>query len=134
MSAIRDVITDTLRSHGLITQNYTEAIDTVTEALEARAHIVVDAIVDRAQYLELGVSEYEVRIFLAALGLPSRPEEVEPQPEPEPEYESPLREDSVEARIARMEHTIVLLAAGVEKLTRLAEQHLGVSEPDDVQS
>jgi hypothetical protein len=120
---IRGIIVDALRSHGLIAANYPGPVDALAEALTDRAYDIVDAIAERG--VELGHDEGEVRRFLAGLGLPSR-REIEVQPELEPQ-------DKDAARIDGMEHTIVLLAAAVEKLTRIAEQQHGVSEPEDAQ-
>jgi hypothetical protein len=119
MSTIRDIITSTLRSHGIVPENYTDAVDTVTEALTLAANDVVDTIVDRVQSLELPVSEGEVRQFLDAVGLPSRPE---PEPLPEPSFWTKLEAGPV----TRAEFNSLVEAVG--KLTALAERHLGVSE------
>jgi hypothetical protein len=121
-----------LNSHGLIAQNYPGPVEVLTNALTERAHLVVDAVVDRVQYLELPLSEGEVRHFLDDLGLPSRPQ---PQVEPEP-ITPEMQEDSLEGRVARLEYaqrTTQDLVHEMAKVVFQLARQAGVEVPDKVQ-
>jgi hypothetical protein len=133
---IRNIITSTLHGHGIIPQNYADPIDVLTKALTEAAYDVVDAIVERVEFLELPLSQGEVRTFLDDLGLPSRPQ---PQVEPEP-ITPEMQEDSLEGRVARLEYARRSTSGVVRELTNvvilLAERAgvaVSINTQEDVQ-
>ena len=123
-NAIRETITDSLIVIGVSTdeiENYNRWIDVAKDALVEREYEIAERIIEVA----LSETEFDreaIENFVAQAGL-----SVRPQPEPEPVVEAPAADLTDSERITKLEQNQQTIVDALNKLTRLAEQHLGSS-------
>lgn len=123
-STIQSTVASALSAAGL--SQYVSHAQPVVDALIERDHNLVDSITS-AVVEHFGVSAEQVQSQLASLGMAVRP-----APEPEPEVEAPVAEDAPakkgkKGKKGKSDKRVARLEAAVDKLTKLAERHLGAS-------
>lgn len=108
-NTIRETIDAAVREQiGSVPMGYERVVEAVKVAVEGLAESAADSLRESGQ--ELGASDEEIESALVSAGL------VEPEPTPEPESVS--EDSNIETRVGKIE-------AAVERLTALAERHLG---------
>jgi len=105
-------------------EQYAAAIEKVSASLTQAAYDATDHLISIAVN-DLGISEDEARHHIESTGLPVRPA---PEPEVEDEEAAVDVEDlDLDDRVRKLESGQALILEGLNRLTALAEKHLGAA-------
>lgn len=112
-NTIRETIDAAVREQvGSVPMGYERVVEAVKVAVEGLADSAVESLQESGR--ALGATDQQLQDAFVAAGLV----EVEPEPEDIPEPETVSEDSNIETRVGKIE-------AAVERLTALAERHLG---------